>query len=435
MLSTGRVSAASVEATRNSAGAEPLLPPYLPAKKGIAKDLATKLRNGANMTRVGDEARARSKGNEGAPTSSFYMRPLPENLWAFDSKLGKTCFREALSQGTLESYFVLAQQFLTQNEPAFCGVGTLCMILNALRVDPYKTWKGSWRWFEQDMLSCCRSSDHIKEHGITLDEFHCLSKCYGLEGETKYASDITLDEFRRDVERTSRHADEILAVSFSRKALGQTGSGHFSPIGGYSAEHDRVLVLDVARFKYPSYWVKVEELWLSMQPLDESTGQSRGYSILTRQQATSRTRPSTSPSATARGDGTLNLSVRINRNLWREMQRWARQDGTGDVLARQIEALPVFPVHQAQPQVEHESAMRLTREQMLSILVHAVLRVVSAKAKPVATEDTVTESLGGDIVEATVHRAGEQALVEELEALDKCCAENGSDSQCQCMSP
>ena len=37
-------------------------------------------------------------------------------------------------------------------------------------------------------------------------------------------------------------------------ALLQTGDGHFSPVAGYHAGTDSVLVLDVARFKYPPYW-------------------------------------------------------------------------------------------------------------------------------------------------------------------------------------
>ncbi len=55
----------------------------------------------------------------------------------------------------MESYWHLAEQFRTQNEPAFCGLGTLTMTLNALNVDPLKTWKGPWRWFSEEMLSCC----------------------------------------------------------------------------------------------------------------------------------------------------------------------------------------------------------------------------------------------------------------------------------------
>ena len=48
--------------------------------------------------------------------------------------------------GTMESSFFLLEQFCTQDEPAFCGLATLAMALNALQVDPMRTWKGSWRW-------------------------------------------------------------------------------------------------------------------------------------------------------------------------------------------------------------------------------------------------------------------------------------------------
>ena len=42
---------------------------------------------------------------------------------------------------------------------------------------------------------------------------------------------------------------EVVVVSYSRKQLGQTGDGHYSPIGGYHRASDQVLILDVARFK------------------------------------------------------------------------------------------------------------------------------------------------------------------------------------------
>ena len=42
---------------------------------------------------------------------------------------------------------------------------------------------------------------------------------------------------------------EVVVVSYSRKLLGQTGDGHYSPIGGYHRASDHVLILDVARFK------------------------------------------------------------------------------------------------------------------------------------------------------------------------------------------
>ncbi|MGB1016567.1 MAG: phytochelatin synthase family protein, partial [Nannocystaceae bacterium] len=74
----------------------------------------------------------------------------------------------------------------------------------------------------------------------------------------------------------------VLIVSYDRAALGQTGSGHFSPIGGYHRGSDRALVLDVARFKYPPHWVPVSLLHAATRPIDPMTGRSRGWVELRR---------------------------------------------------------------------------------------------------------------------------------------------------------
>ena len=63
-------------------------------------------------------------------------------------------------------------------------------------------------------------------------------------------------------------------------AMKQTGTGHFSPIGGYHAGEDMALILDVARFKYPPHWVPVELLWAAMNTTDDSTGLLRGSLLL-----------------------------------------------------------------------------------------------------------------------------------------------------------
>jgi hypothetical protein len=55
------------------------------------------------------------------------------------------------------------------------------------------------------------------------------------------------------------------------------GDGHFSPVAGYHKERDLLLVLDVARFKYPPYWVHTKDLWDAMAIADGTTGKSRGY--------------------------------------------------------------------------------------------------------------------------------------------------------------
>ncbi|CAN0355841.1 unnamed protein product, partial [Laminaria digitata] len=76
-----------------------------------------------------------------AKPTSFYRRELKPPCVAFSSADGRKLFREALVEGNMESYFRLAEQFRTQDDPAFCGLSTLTMVLNALAVDPGRTWK------------------------------------------------------------------------------------------------------------------------------------------------------------------------------------------------------------------------------------------------------------------------------------------------------
>jgi Phytochelatin synthase len=121
---------------------------------------------------------------------SFYKRDLPASCIAFTSAKGKQLFRQALlEQEYMEAYFALSMQFLTQSEPAYCGLGSLCMVLNALEVDPMRQWKGVWRWYDETMLDCCRSLQEIQQSGITLGEFVCIAKCNGLEA-TKCRADL-----------------------------------------------------------------------------------------------------------------------------------------------------------------------------------------------------------------------------------------------------
>jgi glutathione gamma-glutamylcysteinyltransferase len=61
--------------------------------------------------------------------------------------VGKAIFKEALADGSMECYFPLAEQFITQAEPETCGPTSLVMVLNSLNVDPGKQWKGIWRWY------------------------------------------------------------------------------------------------------------------------------------------------------------------------------------------------------------------------------------------------------------------------------------------------
>ncbi|KAK4281314.1 hypothetical protein QN277_012827 [Acacia crassicarpa] len=216
-------------------------------------------------------------------TPGLYRRVLPSPpAFEFASPEGKKIFVEALAHGTMEGFFKLISYYQTQSEPAFCGLASLAVVLNALAIDPGRKWKGPWRWFDDSMLDCCEPLAKIKEEGITFGKVACLAQCNGAKVEAFRTNESTMDDFRKNVISCSTSEDYHLIVSYNRGVFKQTGTGHFSPLGGYHAERDMVLILDVARFKYPPHWVPLTLLWEAMNTVDKATGHYRGYMVISR---------------------------------------------------------------------------------------------------------------------------------------------------------
>ncbi|KAH8069460.1 glutathione gamma-glutamylcysteinyltransferase [Aureococcus anophagefferens] len=170
-----------------------------PARAASARRVVVAGRSGAIVRETEDLASAvvvvLPRGVEasavGGSMPEFYKRPLPDSCVAFDSKEGRAHFESALSSGGLENFFVLAPQFQTQNEPAFCGLAALA-----------------------------------------------LTRSSGLEAAPLRRRRLPVAAFRDAVADACARTDVVLAASYSRKTLGQTGDGHFSCVGGYDRASD-----------------------------------------------------------------------------------------------------------------------------------------------------------------------------------------------------
>ena len=214
------------------------------------------------------------------PRWSFHRRDLKPPLVSLSSEEGRRRFSRGIGLGTHESYFPLAEQFMTQSSPPSCGITTLAMVLNSLSIDPTERWKGGWRWFAEEQLvqNCCKKSEELEREGVTMLEFAAIARCHGAATRCVHACEGDVHSFREAViDAVSSSGPTRMVASFARAPLNQTGDGHFSPIGGYDAESDSVLVLDVARFKYPPWYAPLPLLFSAMEPIDEVTGRSRGY--------------------------------------------------------------------------------------------------------------------------------------------------------------
>jgi len=210
--------------------------------------------------------------------NSFHLRPLPADLVAFGQPEGRVLLREALAEGNAEAFFPLSAHLHTQAEPAWCGFGTLITVLNALEIDPGRVWKGPWRFFGEELLVCCKALEVAASEGFTLAEVACLARCNGAEVSVHHAAPGGEAGFREAL-RASVQAPSgpFVVCNYDRAALGQTGTGHFSPLAAWHAGSDRVLILDVARFKYPPHWAPVERVWQAMIATDPTSGRPRGW--------------------------------------------------------------------------------------------------------------------------------------------------------------
>ena len=203
--------------------------------------------------------------------------PKEVNLVYFSSHRGRDILQRCISKGAAESYFPLTEQFLTQSSPPSCGPASLAMVLNSLKVDPGRVWRQPWRWFTEEMLASCVTPG---ADGVTMEHFALMTECNGATAQTFYAEKSHVEFFRATVKAVCATGKQRLVVCFDRAGLGQTGTGHYSPIAAYDEEADMVLILDVARFKYPPYWVSVTDLFEAKVTADPCTDKSRGFFVV-----------------------------------------------------------------------------------------------------------------------------------------------------------
>ena len=203
------------------------------------------------------------------------------------------------------NYPAIAASFTTQVTQAFCGVASSITVLNASAApkpltDPYKPYP----YFTQCNIFNAKALSRldvntVSNEGLTLAQATFLlnaqegvrATCFHAgraagQGIDQDISDCnvagSLAQFRSTALQVLDRPQRYLLVNFSRATLSDdnTGGGHFSPLAAYNGRADALLVMDVARYKFPPFWVDTELLWQAMATTDTSSGQHRGYIVV-----------------------------------------------------------------------------------------------------------------------------------------------------------
>ncbi|CAE7574872.1 PCS1 [Symbiodinium pilosum] len=148
-----------------------------------------------------------------------------------------------------------------------------------------QTFSEVYRYWDSQNIWNGSASKCIKETTTpwqgSLEQIAGMLRCHGAEAASVEASKSDLDQFRQTlVQAFSSSQLRFVGLNFDRKVLGQIGAGHHSPIGAYDQQSDRVLVMDVARYKYPPFWAALKEVFQAMNSTEqEYFSTPRGYLV------------------------------------------------------------------------------------------------------------------------------------------------------------
>jgi hypothetical protein len=210
--------------------------------------------------------------------------PLPPALIDLASEQSEHLLLDAEAR---TAYWPLTIQFVTQKNQSYCGVASLVMVMNALRIpapsvpdiEPFKTFTQDN--FLNDQTEKILPTTVLLKQGMTLDQIGLLAETYPVTAEVHHAGDSSMEEFRSLASEHLKQKDQYIVVNYLRRAIGQERGGHISPLAAYDADTDRFLVLDVSRYKYPPVWVTTADLFAAMNTTDgDNENRTRGFVLL-----------------------------------------------------------------------------------------------------------------------------------------------------------
>ena len=213
-------------------------------------------------------------------------------------------------------FFPLSNNFVSQDNKIFCGPVSSAIVLNALRLgradglpeDRQSIAEDERAWLPEGFnpffgkytpgnVLTERTKSRIevlgkpieiggrkvRDFGLQLRQLARVLSAHGL-AVTVRVVDEAADEgaIEREIARNLATRDDYVLVNYARRALGQKGGGHISPLGAYDAASDSFLIMDVNPNRAAWVWVESADLIAAMRTFD--TVENRGYLLISEPQ-------------------------------------------------------------------------------------------------------------------------------------------------------
>jgi hypothetical protein len=215
---------------------------------------------------------------------------LPEGQIPLHSPAGIRLLEESDARA---NFYSLMQRLESQQTLSYCGVASAVTVLNTLHLTNAplcETLNRKFPYFDQSNFFSREVEQVVPRSvaakiGLTLEEWAAAVGSYGVKTEAHHCGEgegeVRLAAFLARAKTVLKSPNQNLVVNFQRGTLGQIGSGHFSPVGAYNEKADKFLILEVALFKYPVFWVDAGLLWKAMNTRDSVSLKNRGFVVVT----------------------------------------------------------------------------------------------------------------------------------------------------------
>ena len=217
------------------------------------------------------------------PASLAATEVEPVIYW--DSQAGKALRAHILPDA---DYWELIPTFAMQETQSYCSVASAITVLNAMPikkpVDPtyapysYFTQRN---YFTADVIKII-SPQTVMAMGMTREQMTETLIAQGVHAKSIGGDTLSEEELRALLKNILINDGQYVLANYLRAILGQVGGGHWSVLAAYEEQSDRVLILDVAKYKYPPVWVSINMLRQAIATLDAASSQARGLVIVSK---------------------------------------------------------------------------------------------------------------------------------------------------------
>lgn len=183
-------------------------------------------------------------------------------------------------------FWQLSPVFAVQETQTFCAVASAVTVLNALPISkPVEPAFSPYPYFTQSnfftpAVTKLISRQTVLAQGVTRDEMVQMLNMQGAKARSIAGDSLDEARLRELLQNALGDDGQFVLANYFRANLGQVGGGHWSVLAAYDAPTDRVLILDVAKYKYLPVWVSVSTLRQAIATLDTTSQKTRGLVIV-----------------------------------------------------------------------------------------------------------------------------------------------------------